>query len=129
MVVRLLSGWFFDDEPTGFLRKGSVMKKFLMVLGAVVAAVFASSVAFAQDGGASSSATGLIALGSCFAIAVGAFGAASAQGRATGSAVEGVARNPSSQEAVFKTLFLPLIFMELQALFALVIAFMWYTKG
>jgi len=104
------------------------MKRFWSYLGAALGMMFVSSMAFAQDGGAGS-ASGLVAIGSGLAIGIGAFGAATAQGRATSSAVEGVARNPSSQELVFKTLFLPLIFMELQALFALVIAFMWYLKG
>lgn len=105
------------------------MKKILNVLAAVVGGLFVSSLAFAQGGDAAGhGANGLIAIGSCFAIGMAAFGAATGQGRATGQAVEGVARNPQSQEQVFKTLFLPLIFMEFQALLGFIIAILWYLK-
>ena len=58
------------------------------------------------------------------AIGLGAFGAASAQGRAATAALEGIARNPSSRSEVFTPLILSLVFMELQALLCFVIAFL-----
>lgn len=63
-------------------------------------------------------------LAAALAIGLGAFGAASAQGRAASAALEGVARNPSAKGEVFTPLILSLVFMELQALLCFVIAFM-----
>lgn len=105
------------------------MKKVWSYLATLFGGMFVSSIALAQGSEAAASTTnGLVAIGSCFAIGAAAFAAASAQGRATGQAVEGVARNPQSQEMVFKTLFLPLIFMEFQALMGFIIAILWYLK-
>jgi F-type H+-transporting ATPase subunit c len=114
---------FLSNVRMGF------MKRLWSYLATVFGGMFVSSLAFAEGEVASGSVNGLVAIGSCFAIGVAAFGAASAQGRATGQAVEGVARNPQSQEMVFKTLFLPLIFMEFQALMGFIIAILWYLKA
>ena len=75
------------------------MKRFWSCLATVFGGMFVSSLALAQgEAAASGSVNGLVAIGSCFAIGVAAFGAASAQGRATGQAVEGVARNHSHRK-------------------------------
>ena len=81
-----------------------------------------ASVAFAQaEGGAAG--TGAIAIASALAIGLGAIGATLAQGRAAAAALEGIARNPSAQPAVFTPMLLGLALMESIALFAFLIAF------
>ena len=63
-------------------------------------------------------------LAAAIAIGLGAFGAATAQGRAASAALEGIARNPNSRSEVFVPLVLSLVFMELQALLCFVVAFL-----
>lgn len=88
-----------------------------------------SGSAFAQGGEASSvNSTGLVAIGSALAVGLGAIAAAGGQGRAAGPALEGIARNPGSKDAVFVPLLLSLAFMEFPALLSFLIAFLWYGK-
>ena len=96
----------------------------LAVLGA-----FVSTMAFAQGETAAAGGTnGLVAIASGLAIGLAAFGAATAQGRAAGAALEGIARNPSSRDQVFVPMILGLVFMEFQALMGFIIAIMWFGK-
>ena len=81
-----------------------------------------SGFAFGETGEAV--ATNWAPIAAAIAIGLGAFGAASAQGKAASSALEGVARNPGARGEVFTPLILSLVFMELQALLCFVIAFM-----
>jgi F-type H+-transporting ATPase subunit c len=87
-----------------------------------------SGVAFAQDGSAATSDLGLVAIGSGLAVGLAVLGAATGQGKAAGSALEGIARNPGSKDAVFVPMILTLAFVELLGLLGFVIAFMWVTK-
>ena len=96
------------------------MRKILNVLS-LVAFTAVSGVAMAQSGDTSSSA-GLIAIAAGIAIAIGAFGAASAQGKTAGAALEGITRNPSSKGEVFVPFLLALAFMEFQAILSFLIA-------
>lgn len=101
-----------------------------LVLGSL-GVLMGAGLAMAQSGGhevGASSPLGLIAIGSGLAMGLGAFGAATAQGRASGSALEGIARNPSSRGQVFMPMILGLVFMEFQALLGFLIAFMWLNK-
>ncbi len=98
-------------------------------LFAVLAAVLVSGVAFAEGGeAAASSSTGLIAIGSALAMGLAAIGATGGQGKAAGAALEGIARNPGSKDAVFVPLLLSLAFIEFPALLGFLIAFLWYGK-
>lgn len=81
-----------------------------------------SGLAFGETG--EGVATNWAPIAAAIAIGMGAFGAASAQGKAASSALEGVARNPGARGEVFTPLILSLVFMELQALLCFVIAFM-----
>lgn len=95
--------------------------------------MFISTVAFAQGdetvaSGVLGVGQGLLGIGAGLAIGIGAFGAATGQGRATGSVLEGVSRNPSAAKSVFANFMLGLAFMEFQALLGFVIAFMLYGK-
>ena len=71
---------------------------------------------------------GLFALGSGLCMGIAAFGAATGQGKAVASAVEGIARNPNAKDQVFIPLILGLVFMEFQALMGFIIAIFWYMK-
>ncbi len=97
------------------------MRKFYWAAMAALPAL-SSSLAFAADNDGSSS--GWAKLGAGLAIAIGAAGAATGQGNAASSALEGIARNPTSRGEVFGPLLLSLAFMEFQALMSFVIAFL-----
>ncbi len=105
------------------------MKRFLVKASAVVSGLFLSSLAFAQEpaANAASASGSLIPIGAGLAIGLAAFGAASAQGRTTAAALEGIARNPSAKDALFQPFILGLVFMEFQALLGFVIAIIWTT--
>ena len=91
---------------------------------AVVVGVLFGCVALAADSSAAGDAAGMAKLGAAIVMGLGAFGAASAQGRAAGAALEGLARNPSAKGDVFVPMLLSLVFMEFQALMCFVIAFL-----
>lgn len=102
------------------------MKVTMKNLLSVAAGVMVSGVALADDG--SGYSAGMIALASALCMGLAAFAAASAQGRTAGSAVEGIARNPTSRGEVFLPMILGLVFMEFQALLGFIIAILWYGK-
>ncbi len=132
MRVKIFSNLFRFIILTFFISKREtgmkICKYVLMFVG-----MFISTVAFAQGDEATASSVlgvgqGLLGIGAGLAIGIGAFGAATGQGRATGSVLEGVSRNPSASKAVFANFMLGLAFMEFQALLGFVIAFMLYGK-
>ena len=101
------------------------MKKVVCSIAAGLSGLLLSTAALADSSGQGAGNWGAFA--AAIAIGLGAFGAATAQGKAASSALEGVARNPASRAEVFMPLILSLVFMELQALLCFVIAFM--VKG
>lgn len=103
------------------------MKRFFGTAAAILSGLFLSSMAYAQ-GAAEGGVSPWVPLGAALAIGLSAFGAASAQGRTTASALEGIARNPSAKDALFQPFILGLVFMEFQALLGFVIAIIWTTK-
>ncbi|HCC59053.1 MAG TPA: ATPase [Solibacterales bacterium] len=81
---------------------------------------------FAQTGApaaAPASSVNWIALTAGFAMAIASGLCALGQGRAVGSAVEGMARNPGATKAIQAAMILGLAFIESLALFTLVIIF------
>jgi F-type H+-transporting ATPase subunit c len=103
------------------------MKNNFLNSAAILSGLLSSSLAFAEEAAAAStsgSAAGLVALGAAFVMGVGAFGAASAQGRAASAALEGIARNPTSRGEVFVPLIIVFAFMEFQALLCFIVALM-----
>lgn len=96
----------------------------------VVLGVLVSGVAFAEgaEGAVGASGSGLVAIGSALAMGLAAIGACGGQGKAAGAALEGVARNPGSRDAVFVPLLLSLAFIEFPALLGFLVAFLWYSK-
>ena len=93
-------------------------KYFLMTLAALMIA----TPVFAQDGGASSQA-GLISIAAGIGMAIAAGLCGLAQGKATASAAEALARNPGARPGIFTFLILGLAFIESLALFTFVIIF------
>ncbi len=104
------------------------MRRFLGVAG-VLGSALLSSVAFGQEGGSSMSGAGLLAIGSGLAMGLSAIGGTLAQGKAAGSALEGIARNPSSRDQVFTPMILALALIEFQAILGFIIAILWWVKG
>lgn len=106
------------------------MKKILKAASVFVGTFIFSSLAFAEGGDSSGvmATAGLVALGSGLCMGIAAFGAATGQGKAVSSAVEGIARNPNAKDQVFIPLILGLVFMEFQALMGFIIAIFWYMK-
>jgi F-type H+-transporting ATPase subunit c len=86
-----------------------------------------SGAAFAEGAEAAvSGGNGLVAIGSALAIGIAAIGASGGQGKAAGAALEGIARNPGSKDAVFVPLLISLAFIELPALLGFLVAVMWF---
>src|SRR6266478_9442900 len=97
------------------------MKKLLWLMPIVLLFVGGTPV-FAQGGGGSS-VTNWVALASGFAMAIASAFCGLAQGKATASAVEGMARNPGAAKAIQTALILGLALIESLALYTLVIIF------
>lgn len=98
--------------------------KFKTIL--LMLALFAlASPIFAQTGAATAPASSVnwVALTAGFAMAIASGLCALGQGRAVGSAVEGMARNPGATKAIQAAMILGLAFIESLALFTLVIIF------
>lgn len=77
--------------------------------------LFVSAQAFAQDtavAASSMSDKGLYALGLGLMLALGAFGATTAQGRVGASAMEGLARNPQARNSMFVPMIVVLALIE-----------------
>ena len=100
------------------------MKRQIVKFGFVLMLSALGSVVY---GAGHDAATNLSPLAAAIAIGLGAFGAATAQGKAACSALEGISRNPTAKGDVFAPLLLSLVFMEFQALLCFAIAFM--VKG
>ncbi len=95
--------------------------KKLVFLAAVLLTLFAAP-AMAQDGEGGASAADLAALGAGLGIGIAAAGGAIGQGRATGEACAGLARNPGAGGRIQIMLLIGLAFMESVVIYALVIA-------
>ncbi len=100
------------------------MRKTLMFIFVVMALMCVAMPVYAQGGGTSAN-TGnwSLAIGAGIGIGIAAGLCGIGQGRATGSAVEALARNPGARPGIFIFLLLGLALIESLALYALVIAF------
>jgi len=106
-----------------FHRRGEKkMKKFAVVLLAVLAVSFLAPVAFAAEG-VPAGTTNWVAITSGFAMAIAAFGCGIGQSRVASAACEGMARNPGAAAAIRLAMILGLVFIETLALFTLAIVF------
>ena len=95
-----------------------LMKYMFMTLAVLLIA----TPAFAQEA-ANASSKGLLYIGAGIGMALAAGLCGLAQGRATASAAEALARNPGARPGIFTFLILGLAFIESLALFTFVIIF------
>src|SRR6266699_4466383 len=98
------------------------MKKFSVILLALLAVVLAAPAAFAQNAaGAAAESANWVAITSGFAMAIASAFCGIAQARATSSACEGLARNPGAAAAIRFALVLSLVLIESMALYTFAI--------
>ncbi len=101
--------------------KLSVLKYTFLTLAALLLA----TPAFAQDAATgANSQVGIVAIAAGIGMALAAGLCALAQGKATASAVEALARNPGARPGIFTFLILGLALIESLALFTFVIIFL-----
>lgn len=100
------------------------MKKYLVILLALVAVAFVAPAAFAQTGATPApEPTNWVAITSGFAMAIASAFCGMAQARATSSACEGLARNPGAAGPIRFALLLALVLIESMALYTFAIIF------
>jgi F-type H+-transporting ATPase subunit c len=87
--------------------------------------------AFAQDPGGAAGASGGVkwgVIGAAFLLGVAAAAGATAQGRATSAAADGMSRNPGAAKDIRGMTLLGLVLIESLVLYALLICFLIYGK-
>jgi F-type H+-transporting ATPase subunit c len=100
------------------------MRKYSMILFALLALAFIAPAAFAQTAaGAAPESTNWVAITSGFAMAIASAACGIAQARATSSACEGLARNPGAAAPIRFALLLALVLIESMALYTFAIIF------
>ncbi|MDZ4784804.1 MAG: ATP synthase F0 subunit C [bacterium] len=100
------------------------MNKYTSLLGLVAFSVLCGfDVAFAQEHAAAGSWDSSVAIGAGLAIGLGAFGAATGQGKVVSTALDSIGRNPSAAGKLNTPMILGLVFIEALGILAFVIAF------
>jgi F-type H+-transporting ATPase subunit c len=100
------------------------MKKYSVILFALLAVAFVAPAAFAQTAaGSMPEPTNWVAITSGFAMAIASAACGIAQARATSSACEGLARNPGAAAPIRFALLLALVLIESMALYTFAIIF------
>ena len=100
------------------------MRKYLVVLFAIVGVCLLAPAAFAQaTGTAAPEGTNWVAITSGFAMAIAAGLAALGQSKVAAAACEGMARNPAARAGIQLAMILGLAFIESLVLFTLVVVF------
>jgi F-type H+-transporting ATPase subunit c len=106
--------------------------KFLLMLSTGLMMLCFSAVAFAQGESAAdvarASGAGWIGLGAGLGIGLAAFGGALGQGRAAGTALDGIARNPGAYDKLFTPMILGLALIESLVIYALIISILLLGK-
>jgi F-type H+-transporting ATPase subunit c len=107
------------------------MRKLVSRVLGVIGSMLVAGSAFAEGAveSAAGSSMGLVAIGSGLVLGLCALGGTLAQGKAAGSALEGIARNPGSKDQVFTPMILALALIEFQAIMGFIIAILWWTKA
>jgi F-type H+-transporting ATPase subunit c len=102
----------------------------LFALGVAAAVVLTTSPAFAQaaDAVARADRDKWLGLAAALAIGLSALGGAIGQGRAAGSALEGIARNPQASGKIFVPMIVGLALIESLVIYGLLIAFQLFGK-
>lgn len=105
------------------------MKRVLYSVLTIFSGLAFSSVALAEDAaGSLTSGNGLLAIGAALAIGLAAMGGTLAQGRAAATALDGIARNPSSADKIFTPMLLGLALIEFQAIMGFIVAYLVVSK-
>ena len=100
------------------------MRKFSMILFALLAVAFIAPAAFAQTApGTAPEPVNWVAIASGFSMAIASGFCGIAQGRASAAACEGLARNPGAAPAIRFALILGLALIESMALYTFLIIF------
>ena len=107
--------------------------RYLTMFATSLVILFIGGVAFAQDGAggaeaARAGATGWIGLGAGLAIGLAALGGSIGQGRAAGTALDGIARNPGAYNRLFTPMILGLALIESLVIYALIISILLLGK-
>jgi len=101
----------------------------LFALGVAAAVVLTASPAFAQAmDAARADRDKWRGLAAALAIGLSALGGAIGQGRAAGSALEGIARNPQASGKIFVPMIVGLALIESLVIYGLLIAFQLFGK-
>ena len=101
------------------------------VLLCALASVLLAMPAVAQEAGGAAAATGGVkwgVIGAAFLLGVAAAAGATAQGRATSAASEGMSRNPGAAKDIRGMTLLGLVLIESLVLYALLICFLIYGR-
>lgn len=107
--------------------------KYLLMMSTGLVVLCMSALAFAQGEGsavdvAKASGAGWIGLGAGLGIGLAAFGGALGQGRAAGTALDGIARNPGAYDKLFTPMILGLALIESLVIYALIISILLLGK-
>ena len=107
------------------------MKRYALMFLTIVSGIVGwAGLALAESSkAAASGGNWSAAIGAALAIGIAAFGGALAQGRATSSALEGIARNPNARGEIFIPMILGLVLIESLVIYALVISFFLVFKA
>ena len=101
----------------------------LLALGVAAAVVLTAHPAFAQAmDTARADRDKWLGLAAALAIGLSALGGAIGQGRAAGSALEGIARNPQASGKIFVPMIVGLALIESLVIYGLLIAFQLFGK-
>jgi len=101
----------------------------LFALGVAAAVMLTASPAFAQAvDAARADRDKWLGLAAALAIGLSALGGAIVQGRAAGSALEGIARNPQASGKIFVPMIVGLALIESLVIYGLLIAFQLFGK-
>jgi F-type H+-transporting ATPase subunit c len=106
------------------------MLKKTLGIGALTLALAMPALA-QETGGAGAGPAGGVrwgVIGAAFLLALAVFGGASAQGRATAAAADGMSRNPGASKDIRGMTLLGLVLIESLVLYALLICFLIYNK-
>lgn len=111
------------------MRRTSKLFASIVSLGVAAVAMLVSSPAFAQSvDAARADRDKWLGIGAALAIGLSALGGAIGQGRAAGSALEGIARNPQASGKIFVPMIVGLALIESLVIYGLLIAFQLYGK-
>jgi F-type H+-transporting ATPase subunit c len=111
------------------MRRISKLFASLVTFGTAALVLLSASPAFAQGMDATrADRDKWLGLGAALAIGLSALGGGIGQGRASGAALEGIARNPQAYSKIFTPMILGLALIESLVIYGLLIAFLLYGK-